>query len=49
LHILYQWIAAKRMQEETSFLLSSHQELKVDILSSAEEILIKNQKLILSP
>lgn len=43
LKILYQWIAEKQQQNGISFLLSSHQALESEALSTAKEILVQSK------
>lgn len=48
LKILYHWITERNRQYETSFLLSSHQDLNLDTLFSARELLVESQTLKLN-
>lgn len=45
LKILYNWITERNLQYGTSFLLSSHQDLNLDTLFSARELLVEAQTL----
>jgi ABC-2 type transport system ATP-binding protein len=45
LQILYGWMIEKWKQDGTSFLLSSHQELKAETLPFTQEILVERQAL----
>lgn len=45
LEILYQWIAAEHRNNGTTFMLTSHQALDVEILPEARQLLVEEQTL----
>lgn len=48
LSVLYSWIRRKNDEENTSFLLSSHQQINLDALPNSKQILVETQTKIVS-